>query len=65
MLPSERTDSMVDEKLRKEMADAYADGDYKKALKISRQLDKQILSDYTDKRKSKKKSKTKEKNFEI
>lgn len=56
---------MVDEKLRKEMADAYADGDYKKALKISRQLDKQILSDYSDKRKPKKKSKTKEKNFEI
>jgi hypothetical protein len=56
---------MVDEKLRKEMADAYADGDYRKALKLSRQLDKQILSNYTGKRKQKKKPKTKGKSFEI
>lgn len=55
---------MVDENLRKEMTDAYYNGDYRKALKLSRQLDKQILSNYTGKRKSAK-PKNKEKSFEI
>lgn len=55
---------MLDEKLRKEMTDAYANGEYKKALKLSRKLDKQILSNYPDRRKQKK-SKSKEKNLEI
>ncbi len=55
---------MVDEKLRKEMSDAYADGDYRKALKISRQLDKQILTNYPDKLKPRRKSRNK-KNLEI
>ncbi len=55
---------MVDENLRKEMTDAYAKGEYKKALKLSRQLDKQIVPEYTGKRKSKK-SKSKDKNLQI
>lgn len=55
---------MVDEKLRKEMADAYVNGEYKKALKLSRQLDKQVLNHYPDKRMSKKSCK-KERNIEI
>ena len=41
---------LVNEKLRKEMMDAYADGDYKRALKLSQKLDKQILSHYSNRR---------------
>jgi hypothetical protein len=44
----------MDEKLRQEMTDAYANGEYKKALKLTRQLDKQVLAYYSDKRKVKK-----------
>ena len=55
---------MVDENLRKEMTDAYASGNYKKALKLSRQLDKQIVPEYTGKRKSKK-PKNKDRNIQI
>jgi len=32
------------------MMDAYADGDYKRALKLSQKLDKQILSHYSNRR---------------
>jgi hypothetical protein len=60
----ERNDFILDEKLRQEMIDAYANGEYKKALKLSRQLDKQVLTHYSDKRKSKKPRK-KEKDIEI
>ena len=54
---------MVDENLRIQMEKAFADGDRKKALRLSRQLDRQILKEYDepDKKKVKKKNKT----FEI
>lgn len=40
---------MVNEKLRAEMNKAYADGDKKKALSLSRKLDRQILNEYKSK----------------
>lgn len=43
---------MINEKLRKEMTDAFAAEDYKRALKLSQKLDKQILSHYSNRRKS-------------
>ena len=54
---------MINEKLRAEMNKAYAEGDYKKALRLSRRLDKQILNEYKTKRdikKDKKKTPTME-----
>jgi hypothetical protein len=53
---------MVDEKLRKEMTKVYTDGDHKKALRLSRRLDRQILKEVKDKDSNKK---TKKKNLDI
>ena len=50
---------MINEKLREEMSKAYAEGNYKKALRLSRRLDRQIRDEYNAKRdKEKDKSKT-------
>ena len=49
-----RSDFLINGKLRKEMTDAFAAGDYKRALKLSQKLDKQIFSHYSNRRKSKK-----------
>lgn len=45
---------MINEKLRAEMNKAYAEGDNKKALRLSRRLDKQILDEFKTKRDIKK-----------
>ena len=55
---------MVDENLRVQMEKAFADGDRKRALRLSRQLDRQILKEY-DGKPDKKKAKKKSKPFEI
>ena len=43
-------DEMINEKLRAEMNKAYEEADYKKALRLSQRLDKQILDEYKSKR---------------
>jgi uncharacterized protein YbbK (DUF523 family) len=48
----------------REMTNAYANGDYKRALKLSRNLDKQILKHYSDSCNTEKASK-KSKDLEI
>lgn len=38
---------MIDEKLREEMTNAFVDGDYDKALELSKLMDIQILESYS------------------
>jgi hypothetical protein len=41
--------SMLNENLRTQMIKAYTEGNYKKALRLSQRLDKQILDEYKNK----------------